>query len=58
MQAIFPITIPKQWYRGTDIQTLSLKVYLHRSAIKNPLLTIFIWLNAAPLGEPKIYFIS
>src|SRR3990172_12441836 len=48
----FPITIPKQWYKGTGIQSLSFSVNNMVSQTILPLFRIFLWDRVAPLGLP------
>lgn len=54
MHAIFPNTIPKQWYKGTGIQILSLSVSLIFYPIKKPLFKILTWDRVAPFGDPVV----
>ncbi len=53
--AKFPITIPKQWYKGTGRQILSTWEYLKYLPKKYPLFNILWCESVAPLGF--IYYI-
>ena len=53
-QAKLPSTMPKQWYKGTGIHSLSFCVSCILSATKRALLTIFVWVSVAAFGTPVV----
>ena len=52
------MTMPKQWYRGTGVHTLSSGVSRIASPTKRPLLRMLRWLSVAPLGAPVVPLVN
>ena len=58
MAARTPSTMPKQWYSGTGMHTLSAAVSRMPSPTKNPLLTMLKCVSAAPFGVPVVPLVN
>ena len=57
-QARLPSTIPKQWYMGTGIHSLSAGVSCIHSPIKKPLFRMLRCVSVAPLGKPVVPLVN
>ena len=53
-----PMTMPKQWYSGTGMQTRSSAVRFCPAPTWAPLFKILKWVRVAPLGLPVVPLVN
>ena len=46
--------MPKQWYSGTGMHSLSCSVSFIASPMKKPLFRMLWWVSVAPFGAPVV----
>ncbi len=56
--ARLPSTMPKQWYSGTGMQSLSAGDSFMHSPMKKPLLRMLRCVSVAPLGKPVVPLVN